>query len=247
MQQQRFKQRKCEMVQKKGGWWKENYRFNHQLQVQCLFSQSFRVKADCKTKESCDWRDGRREVRFIRLLLEEWTSREKRHAMEDWMALKYIYIYIKGNKEGLRKGEKRKREKETEWGRKNRNWKGEKARTGMWQALFVWGKNTANTVWIPYCFLCFSHVWVSVRVCVCMHDSAHVRECATDHITPSEDLGLTSGGQALTPLLSLPTHHLLTHIFSHSHWRTSIKATKACTLRSAPAVIGLLAVPLKHV
>lgn len=74
------------------------------------------------------------------------------------------WTYIKGNREGLRKGEKRKQEKETEWVRKNRNWKGEKARTGMWQALFVWGKNTVNTVWILYCFLCFSHMWVSVCV-----------------------------------------------------------------------------------
>lgn len=60
-----------------------------------------------------------------------------------------------------------------------------------------------------HCFLCVSHV--------CMPDSARVRECVTDHITPSEDLGLTSGGQDLTPLLSPPTLHQLTHIFSHSY------------------------------
>lgn len=51
------------------------------------------------------------------------------------------------------------------------------------------------------------------------------------------------------PYPSAPSAHSsrLTHIFSHSRWLTSIKSTKACTLRSAPAAIGLLTVPLKHV
>lgn len=41
------------------------------------------------------------------------------------------------------------------------------------------------------------------RVCTC----TRVRECVVDHVTPSKDLELTSGGQDLTPLLSPPTPH----------------------------------------
>lgn len=46
------------------------------------------MKPDEHTKESCEWRDSRREVRFIRVLLDECASREKKHAMEDGMAFK---------------------------------------------------------------------------------------------------------------------------------------------------------------
>lgn len=170
--------------------------------------------------------------------MNEWASREKRHAVEDWMALKKMNmtdIYRKKwEQERFKEGKEKKNRRRNRVREEKQKLGGRKGHDRY--VLFFWGKNIVNTIWIPYCF---SHVFA--------HDCARVWECVTDHITPSKDLGLTSGGQDLTPLLSPPTHHQPAHIFSHSHWRTSIKATKACTLRSTPAVIGLLTVPLKHV
>lgn len=58
------------------------------------------------------WLEGRqkRGVRFIRLLLVEWTSREKRHATEDCMALKKMNIYKrrKENREENKEGREKK-------------------------------------------------------------------------------------------------------------------------------------------
>lgn len=66
--------RKCEMVDKKGGLWKEKHKRDPQLWIECLFSQSFGVKAD------------RRGVRFIRVLLNERAPWEEKHVMEDGLA-----------------------------------------------------------------------------------------------------------------------------------------------------------------
>lgn len=66
--------RKCEMVDKKAGLCKEKHKCDPQLWVECLFRESFWVKAD------------RRGVRFIRVLWDERAPWEKKHVMEDRLA-----------------------------------------------------------------------------------------------------------------------------------------------------------------
>lgn len=145
----------------------------------------------------------------------------------------------KRTKEKIKEGgEKKRRRRQSEGGKIEPG----RERRPVWvcDELSFWKKNTVNTVWIPCHFLHFS------RTPACVY----LRTCA----------GVCSGSRyskqrfRINLWRSRPYHSAqsahssqLTHIFSHSRWRTSIKATKACTLRSAPAMIGLLTVPLKHV
>lgn len=60
---------------------KGKYKTDHQLCIQCLFSQSCWVVMK-KEKESCDWREGKGEAGFIKVLLDEWVPREERDGLE---------------------------------------------------------------------------------------------------------------------------------------------------------------------
>lgn len=90
-----------------GGILKGKHKPDRQLCTRCLFSQSCWVAVKTwRRRESCGWREDGREARFIKVLLDEWASREKRDGMEgrDGVKENEHDWDIEGEKQGSREG-----------------------------------------------------------------------------------------------------------------------------------------------
>lgn len=124
-----------------------------------------------KEKESCDCREDWGKAGIIKVLLDEWVSRdgEKEGKGIRWRELeKTNMTWEKGQGGDNDRGEWKENKK------RRRTGEGRKWETGrpdwacesqsLFDACLNEAKNTANNVWAPCCFLCTLHMWMYVCV-----------------------------------------------------------------------------------
>lgn len=159
---------------KDGEIWKGEYKLDHQLCIQCLFSLScwVVVMTDWKEeKESCDCREDWGKAGIIKVLLDEWVSRDGETEGKGirWRELEKTNMTWKKAKAAIMTGGEWKENK-----KRRRTGEGRKWETGrpdwacesqsLFDACLNEAKNTANNVWAPCCFLCTLHMWMYVCV-----------------------------------------------------------------------------------